>query len=225
MHSGWPIDFETTAVPYSAATIGVMLDEALGTSINLVRPADSHTVTSELAIDFVRIGDESVRSLHCTGRVLARLPDCALGGGEVRDQDGEIVAAGTTWCRFGPGSVELGVAPIPPADLRLDQLLEFGEGASQLRPNSECANELGTLHGGIALAAAHDVGLHRLAGIIAQPKATSVRVNYLRPGPVDQPVSYESIITHAGRTVAVVSVRGVNQTGKIITVATVTARA
>jgi acyl-coenzyme A thioesterase PaaI-like protein len=215
----------TTAEPYSALTLGIMLDEVLGSAVNAIRPEGTHSVTSELSVDFVRVGDQSVRVLHGMGQVLAIRPDCGLAGGEVRDQDGEIVAVGTTWCRFGAGAVELTDAPIPPSDLRLDGLLGIDGARAVLQPSPLCANELGTLHGGVALAVAHDVALARLASILAEPKATSVRVNYLRPGRLDEPIEYESVITHAGRTVAVVTVRGLNSAGKTTTLSTVTARA
>jgi acyl-coenzyme A thioesterase PaaI-like protein len=209
-----------------------MIDESFSRATHAVRPPGRSIVTSELSIDLVNLTDRGGTSLSCAADVLAMSDDAALARSYIRDDDAAIVAAATTWCRFIEGGHDEGqtypAAPKPPPDLPLGRLLtvtptEADQSvAARFIPNDQCANDLGTLHGGVAVAAALEVGLAWLRVIYGHACASSIRINLLRPATVTESIQLDAIPIHIGRSVAVTRVTSRNALGKPTSVATVT---
>lgn len=227
----WPSVLRTDGATWDALTLGVMIDESVGGEINVVCPRGSVAVTSELSVDLAWTDPTQVASLRCVGELVALTPSRALAQGIVRTESGAVVASATTWCVFidGNGQEASGFFSeyAPPPDLALSELLrdvppDGAAAAATLLADSRAANDLGNLHGGVLLAALHDVGLTGLAGRLSRPQSTSVRVNYLRPGLLDTPLDLRAEILHAGRSVGAARVTSRNQDGKITAIATVT---
>jgi uncharacterized protein (TIGR00369 family) len=93
---------------------------------------------------------------------------------------------------------------------------------ARFTPDRRCTNDLGTLHGGIAVAAALVVGLTWLRMIYGHASASSVRINFLRPATVDDLIEISATPIHVGRSVAVTRVTSRNPARKPTTVATFT---
>jgi acyl-coenzyme A thioesterase PaaI-like protein len=229
----WPATFDASGgARYSPATIGVMIDESFSRVTNAIRPPGRSIVTSELSIDLVNMTSSGDTSLNCEAETLAVSVDAALAISSLKDGHGAIVAAATTWCRFIKSghdeSQTYPQAPKPPPDLDLNHLITATSTPGDktvkalFTPNDRCTNDLGTLHGGIALAAALVVGLTWLRMIYGQASASSVRTNLLRPATLTDPIRIDAIPVHIGRSVAVTRVTSLNPAGKPTTIATVT---
>jgi acyl-coenzyme A thioesterase PaaI-like protein len=226
----WP---ESFAGRYSAATVGVMIDERFSTVIHGVRPTARSVVTSELSVDLVHMTGSATGALRSEGEILASSVDSALARSCVRDAAGGLVATATTWCRFLEGGHRDGepypAAPKPPADLSLDTLLDVRADDDRrvvratFTPSAVCGNDLGTLHGGIALAVTLEVGLAWLRTIYdGRAAASSVRLNLLRPVLRTEPSEIEVTPIHTGRTLAAATITARNPAGKPTLSATVT---
>jgi uncharacterized protein (TIGR00369 family) len=229
----WPSTFDASdGVRYSPTTIGVMIDESFGRVANAIRPAGRAIVTSEISVDLVETAGCGDRSLSCHAEAVTATPDAALVQSTLQDKHHAVVATASTWCRFIAGGHDENhaypQAAKPPPDLALHRLLttllspDEHTATARFTPDDQCANDLGTLHGGIALAAALDVGLTWLQMIYGEAAASSIRINLLRPAALNQSLQIDAAPVYTGRTVAVTLVTSRNPAGKPTTVATIT---
>jgi uncharacterized protein (TIGR00369 family) len=189
-------------------------------------------VTSELSIDLVETGGSGDSSLSCDADAVAVSSNAALAHSTLQDAHGAVVATASTWCRFIKGGHDENHAypraAKPPPDLALHHLLtttlspDDETATARFTPDDQCANDLGTLHGGIAVAAALGVGLTWLGMIYGEASVSSIRINLLRPALLNQPLQIDAIPIHTGRSIAVACVTSRNPAGKPTAVATVT---
>lgn len=225
----WP---ETFAGAYSPTTLGVMVDEQFSRLTHTVRPRARSVVTSELSVDLVRMTGAATGSLYTDGEVLAVSDDEALARASVRDQADALIATATTRCRFVPAAHHpdhpYPSRAKPPPDLNLSSLLatepdaENQIVASTFTPDECCGNDLGTLHGGIAIAATLEVTLAWLRMVYGNGSASSIRLNLLRPIPLTAPTRIQITPIRIGRTVATGTITHHNPAGKIMATALVT---
>jgi uncharacterized protein (TIGR00369 family) len=229
----WPFTFDASdGARYSPATIGVMIDESFGRVANAIRPPGRAIVTSEISIDLVETAGGGDRSLCCHADAVTATPDAALVHSRLQDEHHAVVATASTWCRFIADDHDENhpypQAAKPPPDLALHRLLTTSLSpdehtvTARFTPDDQCTNDLGTLHGGIALAAALDVGLTWLQMIYGEAAASSIRINLLRPSALNQLLEIDAMPVHTGRNVSVTRITSRNPAGKATTVATVT---
>jgi uncharacterized protein (TIGR00369 family) len=82
-------------------------------------------------------------------------------------------------------------------------------------------NDNGTVHGGILLCAA-ETAAAGLADRSQREWTSSLRINYLRPLPPDDEVTFTAEIVHRGRSIAVYQVTGRGSAGRPAVVMMVT---
>ena len=186
----WPSTFDAShGARYSPATIGVMIDESFSRVTNAIRPPGRSIVTSELSIDLVEMTGSGDGPLSCDANAVAVSPNAALAHSTLQDAHRAVVATASTWCRFIKGGHDENhaypQAAKPPPDLALHRLLtttlspDDDTVTARFTPDDQCTNDLGTLHGGIAVAAALEVGLTWLrmiyGGTDTEPHLLSLR--------------------------------------------------
>ena len=229
----WMLD--DSGVPCSGA-LGVFLDDAVGHQVFVARPGDGYaSMTSELSIDVVVpppwTGPELVARCWTTSRTAGgAFTQCT-----VTDPAGTTVAAVSNWGRFvalAPGTPVWSPDPrIPEPDpaLRVAGLLgsrpeRTADGAVlRLTGGAELANPMGIVHGGIVACASERTA----AATLDEPAdwwASSIRVHYLRPMPLNPGVELTATVLHRGRTVTVARVVGGPAGGRTCTDATITFR-
>jgi len=209
-----------------------MIDESFSRVTNAIRPPGRSIVTSELSIDLVEMAGSGDGPLSCDANAVAVSPNAALAHSTLQDAHRAVVATASTWCRFIKGGHDENhaypQAAKPPPDLALHRLLtttlspDDDTVTARFTPDDQCTNDLGTLHGGIAVAAALEVGLTWLRMIYGEASASSIRINLLRPAPLNQLLQIGATPIHTGRSIAVTCVTSRNPAGKPTTVATVT---
>lgn len=228
----WPATYDRGEAGYSAAAVGVMIDESFSRAVHRIRPPGRSVVTTELSIDLVAFDGRGEGSLRAAGEVLAASANSALARAELTDHADAVVAVATTRCRFlGEDAGRTGYAGIaskPPADLALDSMIELRlrPAANLVRadftPDARCANDLGMLHGGIAAAAMLEIGLSWLRMVYGDAPASSIRVNFVRPVQLGETLTVECRSIHVGRTLAVAAILGRAASGKPAITATAT---
>lgn len=231
----WPTTYDRGEAGYTAATVGVMVDESFSRAVHPIRPPGRSVVTTELSIDLVAFDGRGDGSLRAAGEVLAASADSALARAELTDHADAVVAVATTRCRFlgedGDRMGRPGTAPKPPADLSLDSMIELRPrpDANLVRadftPNARCGNDLGLLHGGVAAAAMLEIGLSWLRMIYGDAPASSIRINFVRPVQLGETLTVECRQVHVGRTLAVAAIIGHGASGKPAIAATATGAA
>jgi acyl-coenzyme A thioesterase PaaI-like protein len=158
-----------------------MIDESFSRVTNAIRPPGRSIVTSELSIDLVEMAGSGDSSLSCDANAVAVSPTAALAHSTLQDAHGAVVATASTWCRFINGGHDENhaypQAAKPPPDLALHHLLtttlspDDSIVMARFTPDDQCTNDLGTLHGGVAAAAALEVGLTWLRMIYGEALA------------------------------------------------------
>ncbi|QNG38550.1 PaaI family thioesterase [Geodermatophilaceae bacterium NBWT11] len=218
-----------------AGSLGVVVDDVLGSCVLMSRPAGSWSVSTEITVELVADvpGDGAV--LTVAGRVVGRDSSGGLARGEVRDGEGRSVAVATQRQRFVPGdpSAVAAAVPVPAAadDPDRDALAAIGgrlhrhgeDGELVLPGSTDLANPAGNLHGGISLLASELVA----GAVLGDPSfvTSSVHIVYLRPLSVSAETTFGSELVHRGRTLGMVRVVGRNAAGRVCTMATVTRHA
>lgn len=229
----WPESYQSEDWAISFATVGIMIDECFSTVVHAARPSGRTVVTSELSLDLACPSIGAVTALVADGEVLSAGEDRALARASLRSDEAALIATATTWCRF----IEDGhdehepypAAETPPPDLRLSTMLETRiredrrEAQARFSPSPECANDLGTLHGGIAVAVTIEMGLEWLAMLYGPaPSISSVRVNFLRPISLSGVLAIAATPIHTGRMLAVANISSRDESGRLMTTATIT---
>jgi uncharacterized protein (TIGR00369 family) len=206
------------------AAIAILLDDVLGQAVITARPAGYWAVTTELTLDFCAPLPVHGQ-LHATAAAVVVDGAGGMARGTLCDDEGVVVAVGSTWQRFIPGVPDSVTADAPvtergPADPLPADLVEVAGEALVLAERAEFANPNGVTHGGV-LAWAAELAAHRAVAPTALATA-SLHVQYVRPAV--GPVSCTARPVHAGRSLAVVEVELRGRTGKTCARATVTLR-
>lgn len=229
----------TSGTGQSTAALGVLLDDILGFTLYDRRGNRAGLVTAELSVDFVGPGDWRGPHLTAESRLETLDRDGGLSSVRVTDSAGALVAIGTVRGNFvddvnpqrtvvtapGPEPEPLAGGPAgSPIDLLGGALEATASGVRLTVPGQErLANANGVMHGGIVTCA------HDLAGVAAANRdvpmlASSLRVNFFRPVPLDGPTVFDAETVRAGRRVSVVQVTARDHLGHTCSVATVTCR-
>jgi uncharacterized protein (TIGR00369 family) len=210
--------------------LGVLADNALGFALLLDRPADRWSVSSEISIDLCGMlpGDGSL--LSATARTIHRDTAGGVSSGTVLDEQGRVVAVCRQHGRWVPHALLPVGGGLPNARTSdLMSLLGVRVKTTDDGAELECVatidlvNPLGNLHGGIALCASDIAANAALIATGLTCDTASIHIAYVRPVPLGTVLTFEAAVVHAGRTFAVVSVAGKNESGKACTIATVTA--
>ena len=219
----------------TAGSLGVLLDDVVGYAVLLGRPSGTWSVSSEISVDVVGAVPSGSRVV-AVGTIEHADAAGGIASGRIVDDDGRLVALcrqhGRWVAAVPPDPDGASVAAAGPGERDYDGILDLigaevtttTDGAELvLAPSARVVNPLGILHGGIALCASDVVASAALVRA-GRPLATaSIRVSYVRPVPVDAPVSFRATVVHAGRGLGVVQVTSFGAAGKPCTIATVTA--
>lgn len=219
-----------------AGSLGVLVDNVLGYSLNRDRPPGTWSVSGEISLEIVRPLDfaDAAGPLHATTVGGSYYDD--LGGvvaGTVTDARGDAVVICSQRGRWIPMAGGFGTEAPPSPDVPDATCVEDLLGATpvtvdggatlDLRAGPVLSNPLGNLHGGISLCAS-DLVASAAVGSWATPWLTeSLRIQFLRPVPAGSAVEYAAVVRHAGRTRAVVDVAA-TVADRLCTLAHVTGR-
>jgi len=220
------------------ATLGILVDDILGFTLWDHRGERTGLVTADLSVDFLTPTGWVGPELHADGRVVTVTEDGGVGATEIRDADGTLIATGTAWGNFVDGGADRStgvVRPIATAGsipaasasplVRIGGRFDDTDGARLVvPPNPALANKLGVMHGGIQASAIDLVGNAAVSTPDAPMHTASMRINFLRPAPVDADVVFTAEVIRSGRSVAVARVTSTGGDGRVCAVATVTCR-
>ncbi|GAA4823232.1 PaaI family thioesterase [Tomitella cavernea] len=96
-------DFANPLGTVHGGIAATMLDSAMGCAVHTTLPAGTGYTTLELKVNYVRSVSTDGRTLTATGAVIHPGRRTATAEGKVHDQDGKLVAHGTTTCMILPG--------------------------------------------------------------------------------------------------------------------------
>jgi acyl-coenzyme A thioesterase PaaI-like protein len=210
--------------------IGVLVDDVLGYAIVAARPENCWSVSTAIAIDFVRPVPDS-GSLRAQGRLAFADSSGGYATGEVIGSDGQVVAHCRQRGRFVP--LANGLAP-PPGLPNHDQAEGLGDlyDLLGLRATADDTltidispimhNPMGNLHGGVSLAIATWLAGAENRRRDSQLAVTSVHINFVRPSAGGSEARFAATRTHSGRSLALTTVVGTGSDGKARTITTVT---
>ncbi|MFH5821935.1 PaaI family thioesterase [Georgenia sp. AZ-5] len=243
MHTGpWMSGPDGSA---SLGSLGVLVDDALAYAVLADRPEGSWAVSTEISVELCAAPSMDGSALRSTSSVVARDATGGLARGEVRDERGRVVAFASQRLRFSPGvpaTLEtpgfdadrgmpaIGVAepgrPRPGVLETLGATVISGDARARLAlPSSPwLVNPMGNVHGGILLCVSEVAGLVALQSEAHPLATTAVHISYVRPAPLRGEVTVAAEVLHRGRTLGVAQVRTLTASGKVATVATVTAQ-
>ncbi|MBL7500299.1 PaaI family thioesterase [Frankia sp. CNm7] len=227
----------------SLGALGAAIDNAVGLSVLRARPPGHGSVTAELSVDVLRPDGLRSGRLVTVGRLIHIDSRGGYARCEVLDGAHAAVVVGTARFQFvvSPGSPAARPEPAsrrpraasgegPPArchdvaDL-LGASVEPGPRLARvvIEDPSRLYNSSRTVHGGILFC------VSELAASAITPsdegsasRTTSVRMNFLRPGSLDDALVVTAEVIHHGRTTTVCRVTAGNLAGRTYTVATVT---
>lgn len=224
--------------------LGVLIDDALGYPIVVSRPAGCWATSTEISVSFCGPVPPGASALRAESRVVTVGPSGGVAQVSVTDAAGEPVAFGTQRLRWIPetpaalNGTQLPAAlndTAPPvgAPSEVPVLQQLGASISAtaegavltLPPRPALANPMGRLHGGILFCASELAGHAAVQRPEAALTTASVHIAYVRPGPVTEPIVFEAVTLHRGRTLAIAQVTSRNASGKPCTLATVTCHA
>ncbi|MGW0025355.1 PaaI family thioesterase [Rhodococcus sp. NPDC003383] len=216
-------------------TLGVVMDDVMGHLVSGMTPEGFWAVSTEIHLDFVADPPTDGSVLRAESWVLGRGAQTGLAGGRVVDEQGRLIACGSTRLQTVPLADPPGAPAISLDDLDsrlgagsiIDLLgAEHAWGASGIEfgPSPMLANPMGNIHGGVLLCASEITGSAALP-IDAGFRTTSIHISYLRPCPSDAPVTFAPKIVHRGRSLGIVEVSSRNTAGKTCTTATITCSA
>ncbi|OOL33547.1 hypothetical protein GQ85_00305 [Rhodococcus rhodochrous] len=216
-------------------TLGVVMDDVMGHLVNGMTPEGFWAVSTEIHLDFVADPPVDGSVLRAESWVLGRGAQTGLAGGRVVDEQGRLIACGSTRLRTVPLTEPPGAPVVSPDDLdsrlRARSIIEVlgaehARGASGIEfgPSPTLANPMGNIHGGVLLCASEITGSAALP-IDAGFRTTSIHISYLRPCPSDEPVTFAPKVVHRGRSLGIVEVSSRTTAGKTCTTATITCSA
>jgi uncharacterized protein (TIGR00369 family) len=229
----WSLDSDGMPRP---GTLATALDHVLGEALCIHRPEGWWTTTSELTIDFLAPFDPHSR-LQATAAPIQVEHRGGYAQGRLVDEQGSVVAVGSTWAHHLPPRGDP-AQPVPrpacepaPTGATIEDYLQFerlpspGDSiALTLRNSATWANVFGLLHGGV-WACVSEVAAARLVNE-RNPKLTTARLHtsFVRASRGDGPITVTARARHMGSSFAVVEVLGRSADGTLCTISTVTAR-
>lgn len=215
---------------FSAASLGMLLDYAFTTPGNTHGKGMSN-VTTELSFDLVP-GADPVGDIVAVGSHVGSNPRTSLSHGRILDSTGALIGVGSAAIQFVPVPPPSGRRPEraqqPPVPLPVDDILgmriirDEGGATGELTTPPWHSNSMRNLHGGIVTALLEHNGLEAVGGDPWQ--TASLRVLFLRPGPVGGPIRVVSTIDHRGRSFAAVRGQILREDGKLVATASTTYR-
>jgi uncharacterized protein (TIGR00369 family) len=221
-----------------AGSLGVLVDDALGAAMVARRPEGKWLVTTELSIDMCSDLPSDGSILSAEGWQTAGETGGALAQGRVLDSSGRMVATGTARGRYIAAEPDFlgssysvvpaqdripSVEPLSTLALLHAAIHRVGAETSIVVPAIDAfANPLGNMHGGILLCVSELAGSVALRSDRHPLRTSSMRIAFLRPGPVTGDVTFTAEVLHRGRTLGVAHVTSRGETGKLCTVATIT---
>lgn len=96
-------DFANPLGTVHGGIAATMLDSAMGCAVHTTLPPGTGYTTLELKVNYVRSVTTDGRTLTATGTIVHSGRRTATAEGKVHDQDGKLVAHGTTTCMVLPG--------------------------------------------------------------------------------------------------------------------------
>ena len=218
MPSGaWLVDTDGVVAP---GAVGVLVDNVLGYAIIAARPPGHWSVSAEITLDVLEPLPTS-GAIHAEARV--EHID-GLGGfatARVLDDEGRLLALGTQRGRFvaahGVGLEPASYTPVDGSDDVIAWLRRTSAGARPFEVPDLLLNPMGNVHGGVSFCLSDLVARDAVAGDLT---TASIHVVYSRGIPAGATLSYDAVVTHAGRSLAVVEVTG-SVDGRPSTLATV----
>jgi len=223
MTGPWMLD--RAGVPVRGG-LGVLIDVGVGSAVLAARPEpDSWGVTTEISVDFCTGPPADGSRVMATARPVQIGRRGGLGAGELRSEDGQLIAIGSQRQRYLARATPPPATPgpaRPPGGSTLPDLLglEFRDHSALRLPGCpELGNVSGVLHGGVVLCCAEVAA----TSAVGQPGFTtsSVRVTYLRPVRLVGDIRFVPQVLNLSRSVATVQVRVTRPDGKLAAIATV----
>ena len=227
-----------------AGALGVLIDDSLGSTMLARRAGDRWPVSTEISVDLGAPPPCDGSPLVAEARCLDDSPGAgvALAQGRVLDHAGRTIAVTTMRGRYVPvGEAAISAGTIPPGTSarrdaasstlallagtvrRRGERGERGEDVELVLPADPVfANPLGNTHGGVLLCASEIAGRLALRSGGGPLSTASVRIAYLRPAPLTDPMVFTAEVVHRGRTFGVARVTSRGASAKPCTVATVT---
>lgn len=219
-----------------AGVLGLLADHTLGEVPYLRRPAGTWSVTTELAIDFVRPVQPG-EALHAWATPTRMEQGNMLVRGAVTDASDSTVALATTRCvyvRAQQTSPQATAAVRPGTDRSADSIVEH-LGLMETEPGvhdiefrlddvTGWVNDFDILHGGIWACMSEIAGSRAIAERNPALRTAALRTVYLRSGMPGAGVTVSARVIHVGGRFAVAEVNGRTDDGQLCTLSTVTAR-
>ncbi len=216
----------------AAGSLGVLVDVVLAFAIVADRPPGMSSVSTEITINtFGAVPIDGTR-LIARSRLIHRDHRGGFSGGEVRTEQGALIAVASQRGRFVPTG-----NPTEPAhrtsgydrSAGLERLLwpdndrppPGADGHVLLDAGPRLVNHLGNLHGGMSILLAEELAMSAVRRDGDELTTASIHMGYVRPIPAGAAFTLEPEVLHRGRASGVVRVSGRTGTGKLGTVATV----
>jgi uncharacterized protein (TIGR00369 family) len=213
----------------------VFADHVLGELAFMRRPPHCWALTSELTLDIVR--DVEPDDVLC-GRATA------VGGGahtgfaqcHITDHLGQLVAVGTTrtvYVRQTDSAPPPLANPAAVSDISAETIEDLlglehtatADGAHvTMKEPGGWVNGYGILHGGVAACIAEVAARRVVTDRNPQLSIAQLHTSYVRPGRTGASFTASARAYHVGKGFAVVEVVGLDGSGELCTVSTVTAR-
>ncbi len=196
----------------TVGSLGVVVDDAIGSTILRARLGDQHSVTSQLSLEILVPPPWPGPELTAHATLLGRDTVGGLAAATVFDGEGRVVAVATGYVPadiLPPGGMR---PPLPPADHgSLFETLDLAPASAGAIPEQaspaagDAASEAGgpalvlpsgpgmqnphnTVHGGVLLCGSELAVA--LADPDGPPHTTSIRISFLRPGDSNHPVTF-----------------------------------
>ncbi len=221
------------AVPRAGA-LGVLVDNVLGNAIFAGHPG-RWSVSTEIGIDVTGTIPADGSAVRAEARSVDADAAGAFATGDVIDASGNVIARCRQRGRFvvpppsppSPAATngatgvrrERGTADLMSRIGAVTSLAGDGDDL-ELLSTPALANPMDNLHGGVTLCVSEWTGARTLSRAAAPLTTASVHVAYLRPIPVGSRVRFTTQVVHAGRSLGVARVTGLNDAGKACAVTT-----
>lgn len=212
----------------TAGSIGVLVDAALGHAIIRHSDPPRWSVATELTLHvFAPTPEKGCLEVRAWTESVTNTGGFAQG--EVRDDQGRLLAVCSQRGRFVPGGyAPPRTVPTAPPMESPDVMTLLGvtiqDDGLRVDVGAGLENEMRNVHGGISLCIAELAALSALSENGPPLVTGSVQIAFVRPIPTGSALRVASRVRHRGRTLAVVDVTGVVD-GRTCTVARVASHA